>query len=148
METFIQLVVNGLGKGAVYALLALGFVMIFKATEVVNFALGSLVLFGGYLVYVLRDVIGWYGAAAVGIVGAALVGLLHRAALRGRPRRRPELAGPADDRRRRHHHRGDRAAGRGGHPVHRRPLRRPPDPHRHCRDLPDAGHRAGRRRWC
>ena len=56
METFIQLVVNGLGKGAVYALLALGFVMIFKATEVVNFAVGSLVLFGGYLVYVLRDV--------------------------------------------------------------------------------------------
>ena len=75
MDTFIQLVVNGLGKGAVYALLALGFVVVFKATEVVNFAVGSLVLFGGYLVYVLRDVIGWYGAAAVGIVGAALVGL-------------------------------------------------------------------------
>ena len=63
MDTFIQLVVNGLGKGAVYALLALGFVVVFKATEVVNFAVGSLVLFGGYLVYVLRDVIGWYGAA-------------------------------------------------------------------------------------
>ena len=72
METFIQLVVNGLGKGAVYALLALGFVVIFKATEVVNFAVGSLVLVGGYLVYVLREPLGWYGAAAVGIVGAAL----------------------------------------------------------------------------
>ena len=43
-DTFLQLLVNGLGKGAVYALLALGFVVIFKATEVVNFAHGSLVL--------------------------------------------------------------------------------------------------------
>ncbi len=76
METFVQLVVNGLGKGAVYALLALGFVIIFKATEVVNFALGSLVLVGGYLVYVLKDVTGWFVAAVVGVLGAALAALL------------------------------------------------------------------------
>ena len=76
METFVQLVVNGLGKGAVYALLALGFVMIFKATEVGNFAHGSLVLVGGYLVWVLSDAIGWFPAAVAGIVGAALAALL------------------------------------------------------------------------
>ena len=58
MGTFVQLLVNGLGKGAVYALLALGFVIIFKATEVVNFAHGSLVLVGGYLLYVLKDTVG------------------------------------------------------------------------------------------
>jgi branched-chain amino acid transport system permease protein len=83
METFLQLVVNGLGKGAVYALLALGFVMIFKATEVVNFALGSLVLVGGYLVYVLKDTIGWFAAAAVGILGAAVAGLIIERVLAG-----------------------------------------------------------------
>ena len=49
MDTFLQLIVNGLGKGAVYALLALGFVVIFKATEVINFAHGSLALIGGYV---------------------------------------------------------------------------------------------------
>lgn len=76
METFVQLVVNGLGKGAVYALLALGFVMIFKATEVVNFAHGSLVLVGGYGVYALKDTIGWVPAAVVGIVAAGLVALV------------------------------------------------------------------------
>jgi branched-chain amino acid transport system permease protein len=76
VETFVQLVVNGLGKGAVYALLALGFVIIFKATEVVNFALGSLVLVGGYLVYVLKDVTGWFVAAVVGVLGAALAALV------------------------------------------------------------------------
>ncbi|PXY34368.1 branched-chain amino acid ABC transporter permease [Prauserella sp. PE36] len=75
METFVQLIVNGLGKGAVFALLALGFVIIFKATEVVNFAHGSLVLFGGYLVVTLRESIGWAGAAIVGVVGAGLLAL-------------------------------------------------------------------------
>jgi branched-chain amino acid transport system permease protein len=76
LNTFVQLVVNGLGKGAVFALLALGFVIIFKATEVVNFAHGSLVLFGGYLVVVTRDALGWVGASLVGILGAALLAFL------------------------------------------------------------------------
>ena len=76
MSTFLQLLVNGLGKGAVYALLALGFVVIFKATEVVNFAHGSLVLVGGFVVYELKDTLGWVGAAAIGIGAAALAGLL------------------------------------------------------------------------
>ncbi|WP_181779507.1 branched-chain amino acid ABC transporter permease [Pseudonocardia pini] len=76
MNTFLQLVLNGLGKGAVYALLALGFVIIFKATEVVNFAHGSLVLIGGYFVYATKDALGWAGAAALGIVSAAVAALL------------------------------------------------------------------------
>jgi branched-chain amino acid transport system permease protein len=76
MTTFLQLIINGLGKGAVYALLALGFVMIFKATEVVNFAHGSLVLVGGYLVYELKDALGWPAAAVLGVASAAAAGLL------------------------------------------------------------------------
>jgi len=81
VNTFLQLVVNGLGKGAVYALLALGFVVIYKATEVVNFAHGSLVLVGGFVVYRLEDSIGWPAAAAIGITSAALAGLLIERAL-------------------------------------------------------------------
>jgi branched-chain amino acid transport system permease protein len=76
VTTFLQLLINGLGKGAVYALLALGFVVIFKATEVVNFAHGSLVLVGGFVVYELKDALGWAGAAAIGVGSAALAGLL------------------------------------------------------------------------
>jgi branched-chain amino acid transport system permease protein len=76
VTTFLQLLVNGLGKGAVYALLALGFVIIFKATEVVNFAHGSLVLIGGFFVYELKDAVGWPAAAVIGIVAAALAALL------------------------------------------------------------------------
>jgi branched-chain amino acid transport system permease protein len=86
VNTFLQLVVNGLGKGAVYALLALGFVVIFKATEVVNFAHGSLVLFGGYLVVVTKDSLGWVGASLVGILGAGLLGLILERGLLSRSR--------------------------------------------------------------
>jgi branched-chain amino acid transport system permease protein len=86
VTTFLQLTVNGLGKGAVYALLALGFVVIFKATEVVNFAHGSLVLLGGYLVVVTRDTLGWAGAAAVGVAGAALGALAVERLLLSRAR--------------------------------------------------------------
>lgn len=86
MSTFLQLVVNGLGKGMVFALLALGFVVIFKATEVVNFAHGSLVLFGGYLVVVTRDALGWVGGALVGILSAGLFALLLERVLLSRSR--------------------------------------------------------------
>lgn len=73
MDTLLQLLVNGLGKGAVFALLALGFVVIFKATEVVNFAHGSLVLLGGYLVVATRDSLGWVGAVVLGVAGAGVL---------------------------------------------------------------------------
>ncbi|WP_216207607.1 branched-chain amino acid ABC transporter permease [Amycolatopsis aidingensis] len=86
MNTFLQLVVNGLGKGAVFALLALGFVIIFKATEVINFAHGSLVLFGGYLVVVTKDALGWAGAALCGVLAAGLLGLAVERLLLSRAR--------------------------------------------------------------
>jgi len=49
MSFFADLFVNGLMIGAMYALVALGFVLIYKATSVVNFAQGDLVMFGGYI---------------------------------------------------------------------------------------------------
>src|SRR3989304_2601139 len=45
---FWDLFVNGLLIGSMYALVALGFVLIYKATSVINFAQGDLVMFGGY----------------------------------------------------------------------------------------------------
>lgn len=64
MSTFIELVVNGVSAGSVYALIALGFVIIFKATEVVNFAHASLLLVGGYVTAVLHDDIGFLRRSA------------------------------------------------------------------------------------
>ncbi|NGO76196.1 branched-chain amino acid ABC transporter permease [Streptomyces sp. YC504] len=74
MTTFIELLLNGVSMGSVYALIALGFVVIFKATEVVNFAHASLLLAGGYVTAVLHEDIGFWPALIVGIAGAALVG--------------------------------------------------------------------------
>ncbi len=50
MAFFLDLFVNGLMIGSMYALVALGFVLIYKATSVINFAQGDLVMVGGYIV--------------------------------------------------------------------------------------------------
>ncbi|MFE0427168.1 branched-chain amino acid ABC transporter permease, partial [Streptomyces sp. NPDC058953] len=74
MTTFLELLVNGVSIGSVYALIALGFVVIFKATEVVNFAHASLLLAGGYVTATLHDDLGFWWALALGTSGAAVVG--------------------------------------------------------------------------
>jgi branched-chain amino acid transport system permease protein len=87
MTTFLDTLLNGLALGAVYALVALGFVVIFKASGVLNFAHGSLLLLGGYLVAVLHDGLGFAGALAVAVLAtAAVAGALDRLLLqRGDP---------------------------------------------------------------
>jgi branched-chain amino acid transport system permease protein len=74
--TFLELLVNGISIGAVYALIALGFVVIFKATEVVNFAHASLLLAGGYVVARLHAYVGFWLALLIGIAAAAVIGAL------------------------------------------------------------------------
>ena len=50
-EEILQLTLQGLSLGAIYALIALGFVIIYKATEVINFAHGALMLVGAFVTY-------------------------------------------------------------------------------------------------
>jgi branched-chain amino acid transport system permease protein len=45
---FTQLIVSGITSGSIYALIALGFVVIFKATDILNFAQGEFVMIGAY----------------------------------------------------------------------------------------------------
>ncbi|WP_328875884.1 branched-chain amino acid ABC transporter permease [Streptomyces sp. NBC_00287] len=79
MTGFLDNVLNGLALGSVYALVALGFVIIFKASGVINFAHGSLLLLGGYLTAVLHEDLGFAGALAVSVlVTAAVAGLMDR----------------------------------------------------------------------
>lgn len=87
MTTLLDTLLNGLALGAVYALVALGFVVIFKASGVLNFAHGSLLLLGGYLVAVLHDDLGFAGALAVAVLATgAVAGALDRLLLqRGDP---------------------------------------------------------------
>ena len=52
-EIFIQLTVTGLAWGSVYACIALGFVLIFKSTDIFNFAQPELMMFGAYIAFTL-----------------------------------------------------------------------------------------------
>ncbi len=70
---FLQLVVNGAILGSLYALLALGFVLIVKGSGVVNLAQGELILLGGYLVAWLLGSRGLPAAMAVPLAMAAMV---------------------------------------------------------------------------
>ncbi len=49
----LQLVVNGAASGCIYGLIALGFVLIYKATEMVNFAQGDIMMLGGFVAFTL-----------------------------------------------------------------------------------------------
>jgi branched-chain amino acid transport system permease protein len=60
MELFIQLTLTGLTNGAILALAALGFVLIYKSSDVINFAQGEFLLVGAYVTFGL---IAQYGLA-------------------------------------------------------------------------------------
>jgi branched-chain amino acid transport system permease protein len=75
---FVQLVVSGLAVGAIYALVALGFVLIFKATGVLNFAQGDLMMVGVYVCYLLVVTLGipFLPALGAALAAAAALGCL------------------------------------------------------------------------
>jgi branched-chain amino acid transport system permease protein len=76
MDFFLQLLFTGIGIGAVYALVALGFVLIFRATSVVNFAQGEFSMVAAYLMVVFAVDLGWpyWLAFLISIAGMALLG--------------------------------------------------------------------------
>lgn len=85
MERLVQAVAVGLGNGSIYALLAIGFVVIYKSTLVINFAQPALMIAGGLLVSILVVGMGWsfYVAVVLAIVFTAVLALIiERLALR------------------------------------------------------------------
>ena len=63
MDIFIQQVVSGLATGGIYAALALALVMIYQATDVVNFAQGEMAMFSTYLAWSMLNICGTSVAA-------------------------------------------------------------------------------------
>ncbi|MET7526075.1 branched-chain amino acid ABC transporter permease [Streptomyces sp900116325] len=79
MDQFLLVLVSGLASGAVYGLMGLGLVIIYRATDVVNFALASLATVGLYAALSLHDRgLPLLLAAVVAIVVTAAVGLATR----------------------------------------------------------------------
>ena len=81
----LQLFFAGVAIGCIYALIALGFVLIYKATEVVNFAQGDVMMLGAFVAFTFASIWQWpfFAAVLFAIIVLALFGaLLDRFLLR------------------------------------------------------------------
>ena len=82
---FVQLLISGVSQGCIYGLIALGFVLIYKATETVSFAQGELMMLGAFCGLGLMTVLGfpfWLAVPAT-LVAMGLFGIvLERAVVR------------------------------------------------------------------
>jgi branched-chain amino acid transport system permease protein len=85
MLDFVQQLVSGIALGCVYGLIALGFVLVYKATEVVNFAQGDLMMLGGFFAFTFIGILGlnyWIGFAGAVAAMAAFGMLAERVVVR------------------------------------------------------------------
>lgn len=97
VSRFSEMIVEGLSLGTIYALLAVGFVIIFKATQVLNFAHGALAALGAFLVAGFANVwdipgrwipgapawVTWAGSVVIALLAMAGLGMaLERTFLR------------------------------------------------------------------
>jgi branched-chain amino acid transport system permease protein len=78
MEIFLQQVLSGLATGGIYASLALALVMIYQATDVVNFAQGEMAMFTTYLAWTLLNAgmsywLTFFLTLAIGFIGGLLI---------------------------------------------------------------------------
>ena len=78
MIFLLELVITGLVVGSVYALVALGFALIYKASDVINFAQGELLLVGAYvtLVLVVTYQVPFLAALAISLLVSGVLGIL------------------------------------------------------------------------
>ncbi len=89
---FLQLVISGVAQGCIYGLIALGFVLIYKATETVSFAQGELMMLGAFGGLVAMTMLGFpfWLAVPCAIAAMGLLGVLTERAII-----RPVLGQPA-----------------------------------------------------
>lgn len=95
LQVFAQLTANGIAVGAIYALVALGIVLIYKATEVLNFAHGDLLVVSAFCAWGLISVIGlpFWLALVVTVAIAALLAYGLDALVIRRIAGQPQFAG-------------------------------------------------------
>jgi branched-chain amino acid transport system permease protein len=80
LERFVNLTMNGLSQGSVYAAFALSLVLIWRATRVVNFAQGAMAIAAAFIDYTVMNATGsyWIGLAAA-VISGALIGAIVEA---------------------------------------------------------------------
>jgi branched-chain amino acid transport system permease protein len=78
METLVQQIVSGLATGGIYGSLALALVMIYQATDVVNYAQGEMAMFSTYLAWSMLNAgvpywVAFFATLAIAFVGGILI---------------------------------------------------------------------------
>ena len=85
MHVLTHVIIGGLAIGAIYAIVALGFVVVFKATSVLNFAHGAFLMLGTYLALTVFGALGWpfiVGLLVIATLFAVLGVVLHYSVMR------------------------------------------------------------------
>jgi len=83
MDTFVQQIINGLTIGSIYALIALGYTMVYGILRLINFAHGDVYMLGAYSGYFLAHWLGFAAEPSVLGLAVTLVGSMIAAALLG-----------------------------------------------------------------
>ncbi len=105
MEYFLEITLSGLTRGSIYALIALGYTMVYGIIQLINFAHGEIYMIGAFVALTVAGMLTIYGFTGVSIlVLAGLVAVLYAAAygytleriayrpLRGAPRLSPLIS--------------------------------------------------------
>ena len=73
MEYFLELFLGGLTRGSIYALIALGYTMVYGIIKLINFAHGEIYMIGAFTALIIASVLGLYGFSEVSIIILASV---------------------------------------------------------------------------
>ncbi|OYU98538.1 MAG: branched-chain amino acid ABC transporter permease, partial [Verrucomicrobiales bacterium VVV1] len=82
MSEFLQQLLNGLSLGAIYALIALGYTMVYGVLRFINFAHSDVFMVGSFIGYYVgkhvpeRTLLGGLGVLIVAMLGCALLGMV------------------------------------------------------------------------
>src|SRR6185503_2491174 len=74
MADFLQLLISGLATGGIYALIAIGFTLLWQTSQTINFAQGEFVMLPAFFMLIgMNHGLPFWGAVAVGILISAMV---------------------------------------------------------------------------
>ena len=75
---FLEQIINGLSTGSMYALVAVGYTMVYGIAKMINFAHGEIIMVGAYITYVCMSLLGlpMFIAVAISIIGCAVLGVV------------------------------------------------------------------------
>jgi branched-chain amino acid transport system permease protein len=83
MDYFLELFIGGLTRGSIYALIALGYTMVYGIIELINFAHGEVYMIGAFTALIVSSVLAFYGLSGVSVLILAFVVAVFYAAAYG-----------------------------------------------------------------